>query len=139
MLCTYGVIIFVHPCILFASYSILPCWLIVCFYMYCTSYECIQIFIVHRCMLYYIERLYCTTLPHPPSHGIAMMCLLTGIADLCSLSSVSIHYRLMTLIFCWCISFYVNYGSTSVLLVHEYRCDLSDDMYDEVLICLCSS
>ena len=58
MLCTDGVIIFMYPHVLLDNYSILPYWWIVCAYTLYISYKSIQIFIVYRCMLYYMECLY---------------------------------------------------------------------------------
>ena len=43
-LSTDGMILFMCPCILFASYSMLPHWLVVCAYILCISCKCIWIF-----------------------------------------------------------------------------------------------
>ena len=51
VLCTDSMITSMYVCMLLAIYSILPCLLLVCAYMLCKCYKCIQIFIVYGYIL----------------------------------------------------------------------------------------
>ena len=112
--------IYVSLCILLDSYSMLPYCLIVCAYMLWISYKFIQIFLVHRCMLYYTECLcnYISFLVifkitllfeffliwcsyhYNLFLGVAVVCCVTMVTDLCSLSVLHVGHQ--TWCHYWC-------------------------------------
>ena len=95
MFCTDGMITFIYVYMLLAIYSIQPNWLIVHGYLFCTCYEYIWIFLVYRCMFYYMKYLY---------HYISIPIIFkTVLMFALFLNGRSFHHNLLCMALQWCV------------------------------------